>query len=195
MSNRTSSSPPNVTDLIEFSSPPARHFYSHDTSASSQMSLAEKYQTILALKQHRINTLIDLRRVEKAFAVLNTPDVSAPMTSAWTYYVSSNSLLAELRGLTRKYPFSSSCVDESKRRVYADPESNRSWNLCWLVLQKIKDDGLIGYYARYQATQPTSWGGRLPSSEQMERFTSILVQEWNSALEQMLRYWEEPPTQ
>lgn len=62
------------------------------------------------------------------------------MTAAWTYYVSSNSLLIELRGLTRNYPFSSYCIDEAKRRVYADPASNKSWNLCWLVLKKIKDE-------------------------------------------------------
>lgn len=61
------------------------------------------------------------------------------MTSAWTHYVSSHGLLTELRGLTKTYAFSSYCVDEAKRRVYADPESDRSWNLCWLVLKKIED--------------------------------------------------------
>jgi hypothetical protein len=101
---------------------------------------AEKHEAILALQHHRINTLIELRRIEKAFATLDTPDVSEPMTAAWSYYVNSHSLLTELRGLTKNYPFSSYCVDEAKRRVYADPESNRSWNLCWLVLRKIKNE-------------------------------------------------------
>jgi hypothetical protein len=35
---------------------------------------------------------------------------------------------------------SSECVDEAKRRVYADPSSDNSWNLCWLVLQKIQNE-------------------------------------------------------
>jgi hypothetical protein len=35
---------------------------------------------------------------------------------------------------------SSDCLDEAKRRVYTDPASNRSWNLCWLVLSKIKTE-------------------------------------------------------
>ncbi|KAH6618716.1 hypothetical protein C7974DRAFT_416071 [Boeremia exigua] len=163
-------------------------------SATHRMSLAEKHDTIVALQQHRINTLIDLRRVEKAFALLNSPDVSESMTAAWTYYVSSNSLLTELRGLTRTYPFSSYCVDEAKRRVYADPASNRSWNLCWLVLKKIKNDGLIGYYAQYQAGLPATWGGHTPTDAQIAQLTDILVREWKGALEQMLRYWEAPPT-
>ncbi len=62
------------------------------------------------------------------------------MTAAWTYYVSSHSLLTELRGLTKNYAFSSYCIDEARRRVYTDPQSNRSWNLCWLVLKKIQDE-------------------------------------------------------
>jgi hypothetical protein len=60
---------------------------------------------IQALQMHQVNTLIELRRIEKAFAVLGTPDVSEPMTTAWSYYVDSNSLLTEIRGLTRNYPF------------------------------------------------------------------------------------------
>jgi hypothetical protein len=35
---------------------------------------------------------------------------------------------------------SAECLEEAKRRVYSDPQSNRSWNLCWLVLSKIKDE-------------------------------------------------------
>lgn len=148
------------TDFSEFSNPPSRHYRLHNMSRPHHMTLvqpnlltqhlhstdapqAEKHETIIALQQHRINTLIDLRRVEQEFATLNTPDVTGPMTTAWTYYVSSHSLLTELRALTRTYAFSSHCVDEAKRRVYADPESNRSWNLCWLVLKKIEDEYVV----------------------------------------------------
>ncbi|KAJ4988785.1 hypothetical protein SVAN01_05762 [Stagonosporopsis vannaccii] len=188
------SSPTANTNFVSFCNQPARRYWMHSMSRSHYMSLTEKHETILALQQHRINTLIDLRRVEQAFALLNTPDVSEPMTAAWTYYVSSNSLLTELRGLTRSYAFSSYCVDEAKRRVYADPASNRSWNLCWLVLKKIEDDGLIMYYAQYQAALPASWRGCQPSDGQVKQFTEVLVGEWKGALQQMLRYWDVPPT-
>lgn len=43
---------------------------------------AEKERMIQALNTHRINTLSELRRTEKAFAKLGSPDVAAPMTAA-----------------------------------------------------------------------------------------------------------------
>jgi hypothetical protein len=61
------------------------------------------------------------------------------MTQAWTYYVTSNNMLSELRGLTRNYPFSSAMLDEAKWLVSNDPGSNRSWNYAWLVLVKVRD--------------------------------------------------------
>ncbi|OAL49980.1 hypothetical protein IQ07DRAFT_611798 [Pyrenochaeta sp. DS3sAY3a] len=163
-------------------------------SSARKITVAEKAQYIQALRAHQINTLVELRRIEKAFAVLGTPDCSEPMTSAWSYYVDSHSLLTELRGLTRNYPFSSDCLDEAKRRVYSDPASNRSWNLCWLVLSKTHTDQLIPYYARYQASLPAMWAGHKPSSEQITQLTNAFVAEWNWALGQMLRHWEQPPT-
>jgi hypothetical protein len=62
------------------------------------------------------------------------------MTAAWDYYVTSNQFLTELRGITRNYPFSGDVVAEAQRRVRADPDSNRSWNLAWLCLMKIRDE-------------------------------------------------------
>lgn len=41
---------------------------------------------ILALQSHQINTLVELRRVEKAFAILGSSDVAAPMTAACMVY-------------------------------------------------------------------------------------------------------------
>ncbi|KAH7359916.1 hypothetical protein BKA66DRAFT_514938 [Pyrenochaeta sp. MPI-SDFR-AT-0127] len=163
-------------------------------STSRRISAAEKQQYINALQTHQINTLTELRRVEKAFAVLGTPDCSEPMTLAWSYYVDSHSLLTEVRGLTRNYPFSSDCLDEAKRRVYSDPASNRSWNLCWLVLSKIQNDKLVPYYARYQASLPAMWAGHTPSSEQLTQLTNAFIAEWNYAISQMLRHWDQPPT-
>jgi hypothetical protein len=37
---------------------------------------------IQALRAHQVNTLVELRRIEKAFAVLGSPDVTEPMTAA-----------------------------------------------------------------------------------------------------------------
>ncbi|KAF1949218.1 hypothetical protein CC80DRAFT_555578 [Byssothecium circinans] len=163
-------------------------------SGSGRITAAEKEQLIQALNTHQINTLVELRRIEKAFAVLGSSDVSAPMTAAWSYYVNSNSLLTELRGLTKNYPFSSECVEEAKRRVYSDPESNRSWNFCWLVLAKVRSDQLLPYYAQYQASQPTMWGGRAPTKDGVTQLTNAFVAEWGYALDQMLRHWSHSPT-
>ena len=86
---------------------------------------AEKEQLVHALQSHRVNTLVELRRIEKAFAILGSPDVTEPMTAACkfavtqqvfnrvsrltrlagSYYVNSHSLLTELRALTKNYPF------------------------------------------------------------------------------------------
>ena len=125
---------------------------------------------IKALNTHRINTLIELRRIERIFAVIGTAQVAVPMTNACmpvtllgstfevnadheiigAHYVNSHGLLTELRSLTRNYPFSSDCLDEAKRRVYSDPTSNRSWNTCWLALTKIQ----LEYAFPYPRTSP-----------------------------------------
>jgi hypothetical protein len=49
---------------------------------NADVAQAEKDQYIHALRTHQINTVVELRRIEKAFAVLGTPDVSEPMTAA-----------------------------------------------------------------------------------------------------------------
>jgi hypothetical protein len=102
-------------------------------------------QLIESLNTHRINTLTELCRIERVAADPNTSEADqqafqSPMTTAWNYYVSSNNMLNELRGLTRNYPFSSEALNDAKWRVSNDPESNRSWNYAWLVLAKIRDE-------------------------------------------------------
>jgi len=62
------------------------------------------------------------------------------MTAAWDYYVNSNQFLSELRGLTQNYPFCGEMITDTLLRVRSDPESNRSWNLAWLCLVKIRDE-------------------------------------------------------
>jgi hypothetical protein len=63
-----------------------------------------------------------------------------PMTNAWNYYVGSNQFLTELRGLTPNYPICAEIVSEAQARVRNDPESNRSWNMAWLCLTKVRDE-------------------------------------------------------
>ena len=82
------------------------------------------------MRTHRVNTITELRRIEKIFAYLDSSEVTEPMTSAWAHYVNSNNLLNELRGLTKNFPFSSECLDEAKQMVVSDPSSVRSWNYC-----------------------------------------------------------------
>jgi hypothetical protein len=43
---------------------------------------AQKQALIDALNEHRINTLSELRRVERIFASLGSPDLNQPMTAA-----------------------------------------------------------------------------------------------------------------
>ena len=43
---------------------------------------AQKLALIEALNEHRINTLSELRRVERIFASLGSPDLNQPMTAA-----------------------------------------------------------------------------------------------------------------
>ena len=95
-----------------------------------------------SLRTHRVNTLTELRRIEKLLAQNgNTAkDVTEAMTTAWAHYVNSNNLLSELRGLTKNYPFSSECLDEAKWQVIGDPNSIKSWNYAWLILKKIRDE-------------------------------------------------------
>lgn len=93
-----------------------------------------------SLRTHRVNTLPELRRIEKLLASNgnHSADVTEAMTTAWAHYVNSNNLLSELRGLTKNYPFSSECLDEAKWQVIGDPSSTKSWNYAWLILTKIK---------------------------------------------------------
>lgn len=99
----------------------------------------DKEQLVHSLRTHRVNTITELRRIERLLAHLDAPEVTEPVNSAWRYYVNSNSLLNELRGLTRSYPFSSECLDEAKGTVIGDFERSSCWNYCRLVLVTIKN--------------------------------------------------------
>lgn len=116
------------------------------------------------------------------------------MTAAWDYYVTSNQMLSELRGLTRNYPFAGEIVSRALALVRADPDSNRSWNLAWLCLVKMQSDNLIGLVAASEAVKPEMWGGRLPEPDEAEQLAACFRYEWDLAVQNMLRHWSGSPT-
>ncbi|KAI0019041.1 hypothetical protein F4780DRAFT_464939 [Xylariomycetidae sp. FL0641] len=155
-------------------------------------------QLIDSLRTHRVNTLTELCRIERTAAECEDEEdaraFQEPMTAAWDFYVSSHQFLTELRGLTRNYPLAGSLVEEAHGLVLNDPESNRSWNLAWLCLVKIRDAGLIPKYAESEAWRKDMWGGRDPSQEEADQLALCFEREWMQAVEQMLRHWSVPPT-
>ncbi|KAI4126657.1 MAG: hypothetical protein LQ347_004884 [Umbilicaria vellea] len=164
------------------------------SQASPGFIYKDQDQLINSLRTHRVNTLTEIRRIEKVFAWLDPAEVTEPLTTAWSYYVNSNNLLNELRGLTKNYPFSSELLDEAKWQVIEDPESGRSWNYCWLVLTKIRDEQLVTKHAYLLAAKPAMWGGYIPTTERVEQLAAVCIDEWTAAVNQMLRHWDTPPT-
>lgn len=102
---------------------------------------------IESLQTHRVNTLTELCRIERVAASCDSEDdaraFQEPMTAAWRYYVNSNQMLSELRGLTSSYPFCGDILTQARLLVDNDPDSNRSWNLAWLCLVKIRDEYVL----------------------------------------------------
>ncbi|KAI0099870.1 hypothetical protein GGR51DRAFT_387160 [Nemania sp. FL0031] len=154
-------------------------------------------QMIESLRNHTVNTLTELCRIERAAVSCETEEemqaFQEPLAAAWDNYVISNQLLLELRGLTRNYPVSSSLVEEARLLVAEDPSSARSWNMAWLCLVKIRDAGLILTCAQAESQKPEMWGGRHPSPEEAEQLTRCFVYEWTQAIDKMLRHWRAAP--
>lgn len=152
---------------------------------------------IESLRNHTVNTLTELCRIERAAVACESEEemqaFQEPLAAAWDYYVSSHQLLLELRGLTRNYPVSSSLVEEARLLVGEDPNSARSWNMAWLCLVKIRDAGLILTCAQSESQKPEMWGGRHPSPEEAEQLTRCFVYEWSQAVDKMLRHWRAAP--
>ncbi|KAK4443362.1 hypothetical protein QBC34DRAFT_211689 [Podospora aff. communis PSN243] len=176
------------------------HHGSRHGSSSGKKSKASQStrQLIESLQTHRVNTLTELCRIERHAASCDSEEdaraFQGPMTAAWAYYVSSNQMLSELRGLTPNYPFCGDILTHAQGLVRNDPESNRSWNLAWLCLVKITDDDLIASFAGSEASRPEMWGGRQPSAEEAQQLAACFQYEWESAVQNMLRHWQATPT-
>ena len=153
---------------------------------------------IKSLNNHSVNTLTELCRIERiAASCEDEAEARAfqePMTTAWVYYVASNQLLIELRGFTGNYPISADIVHDAHARVRGDPNSNRSWNMAWLCLMKMRDDGLIPAYAAVEASKQEMWGTTVPTEEDVQQLAACFEYEWNLAVDQMLRHWQTPPS-
>ncbi|KAI4190102.1 MAG: hypothetical protein LQ346_004987 [Caloplaca aetnensis] len=152
------------------------------TSSPQNLSKADKDRLLHALRSRLINTLPELRRIERIFAALpnSAPDTTAqPMQTAWLNYVDSHSLLNELRGLTRHYPFSSACLDEAKASA---PRVSASGNFCWRVLKWVRDQLL--------AAKPAMWGGKTPSPAEVGQLAAACESEWTRAVTTLLRHWD-----
>lgn len=182
--------------------------------------MPQDVKTLLnSLRTHRVNTLTELRRIERILIPADITknldsstipnEIIEPLASAWLHYVYSNNLLSELRNLTRSCLFSSELLDEAKMLVTADPESGRSWNFAWLVLNKIENEcatfppqhltcsivnllgrELIDKHARDLSTNPDMWGGRSPAADEAKMLEDKCKGEWTWAVRQMLRNWE-----
>ncbi|KAI0913129.1 hypothetical protein F4823DRAFT_559394 [Ustulina deusta] len=150
-----------------------------------------------SLRNHTVNTLTELCRIERVATTCESEEEAQafqePMALAWDHYVTSNQMLLELRGLTRNYPVSSCLIEQARSLVRDDPDSNRSWNLAWLCLIKIRDAGLILTCAQSEALKPEMWGGRYPSPEEAEQLSRCFVYEWTQAIDTMLRHWRTAP--
>lgn len=189
-----------------------------ETQLTSQKSIGDLVES---LNSSRLRTLSDLRRIERV-AMTSTPDAAAalhaPLTAAWTRYVTSNQLLLELRGMTRNYPLCSEIIHEAHTRALGGPLAGRSWNLAWLILQEMREEyvppeqptpqckqpsyegvadrrsGLITCFAVVEAQKPEMWAGRRPSSDEMAQLAACFEAEWGYAVNTMLRTWTVPPT-
>ncbi|KAJ4150280.1 hypothetical protein LMH87_011037 [Akanthomyces muscarius] len=191
-------SPSTSSDMPPPPPPPPQHPSSPNRRRSPSPHTIQ--QLLDTLRHQRVNTITELCRIERAAAACTRPDdaraFQAPMTQAWVRYVTGHQLLSELRGLTRGYPFSAELVREAYARVRADPRSNRSWNLAWLCLVRIRDDddGLIAAYAVAEASKPGMWGGLVPREEDVLKLSGCFSREWTLAVSVMLKHWPVAPT-
>ncbi|KAJ2897142.1 hypothetical protein MKZ38_004960 [Zalerion maritima] len=168
------------------------------SSGSRAVHQSSVQDLIRSLQSHRVNTLTELCRIERVAASCDREEdaqaFQGPMTEAWNYYVSSRQFMTELRGLTPNYPFCGDVVADAHGRVVADQNSNRSWNLAWLILAKVQTDSMIPAYAASEAIRPEMWGEHEPTQGEIDQLAACFEYEWTAAISRMLRHWTSPPT-
>jgi hypothetical protein len=142
-------STPEPPSEMSYSTPNSDYSYAPAGTPQQTITIAEVNSMIQSLRSRRVNTLTELRRIERTLAVLPafSTEYIVNMTDAWNNYVNCNNFLNELRGLTRRYPFSAELLEEAKQRVINDANSSRSWNFAWLLLVKMRNE-----YASYRGS-------------------------------------------
>ncbi|KAL8802382.1 MAG: hypothetical protein Q9182_003872 [Xanthomendoza sp. 2 TL-2023] len=159
-------------------------------SNPSALNTTDLSSLLLSLRSHTINTLPALRRTERHLASLppTTPqlrDLKLALQNAWIYYVDYHHLLNELRGLTKTYPFSETCLEQAKSGV-----GKTLGNYCYGVLKRVKENGMIAAHARALAAKPVMWGGRKPSGAEVQKLAAACEGEWTRVVGLLLRHWE-----
>ncbi|MCJ1308481.1 hypothetical protein MMC25_002134 [Agyrium rufum] len=179
---------------VVFDYPGPQAFTFEAPPAGNQMNNIEQQKLITALREHRLNNILELCRIENV--LMNSDgellDLVEPLADAWSYYVGSHSLLNELRGLTRSFPFSSECLDEAKWLVDHDTQmGGGTQNYCLAVLMKIREESLVRKHAYIQTVAPEMWGGRSPSQSALNQLAERFIESWTDAVNRLLQYWEE----
>ncbi|KAK8075333.1 hypothetical protein PG997_009996 [Apiospora hydei] len=146
-------------------------------------------QQIDSLETHRVNTLTELCRIERAAAACENEEDSrafqAPMTQAWTYYVTtSGQFLTELRGLSRNYPFCAELVSEGAPARAGGPGE-----------QPELEPGVVVFGEDARGSwRKEMWQDRSPTEEEAEQLAQCFEYEWTQAVDTMLRHWPNSPT-
>ncbi|KAG6147059.1 hypothetical protein E4U25_003130 [Claviceps purpurea] len=172
-----------------------------ETSGRSQ---SHTRKLVDGFESSRANTLSKLMSFERmaedmiSSGEVEREDVEALRTSlsgAWSYYVASQQLAIELGNRTPHYNLPLDLIKESYSRVVQHPLSDQSRNVGWLILNKMKEDGLIAAFADTYARKPEMWEGEKVGLDAVPCLASHLETEWNAAVESILEYWDRQTTQ
>ncbi|KAK0612530.1 hypothetical protein B0T17DRAFT_475715, partial [Bombardia bombarda] len=141
----------------------------------------------------RFNTVKELCRAEQIFASGTTEEdaraLRGPMKSAWDHYVNSNQMLLEMQGLTPDCPFSGDILTKAQDLVRSDSNSDRSWNLAWLCLVRIRDHNLVAKCVVSKATRSELWADDIPTPEEIDQLADEFQVAWEEAVNGMLLNW------
>ncbi|KAG6077348.1 hypothetical protein E4U30_000969 [Claviceps sp. LM220 group G6] len=175
-----------------------------ETSQSGR-SQSHTRKLIDGFESSRANTLSKLMSFERMAEDMTSSedvdleDVEALRTSlsgAWSYFVASQQLAIELGNRTPHFNLPLDLIKESYSRVVLvqHPLSDQSRNVGCLILNKMKEDGLIAAFADTYARRPEMWEGEQVGLETVTCLASHLETEWNAAVESILEYWDRQTT-
>ncbi|KAG5942412.1 hypothetical protein E4U59_001123 [Claviceps monticola] len=171
-----------------------------ETSARSQSHTRKLVDGFESSRAKTLSKLMSFERMAKDMTSsgdVELEDVEALRTSlsgAWSYYVASQQLAIELVNRTPHYNLPLDLIKESYSRVIQHPLSDQSRNMGWLILNKMKEDGLIAAFADTYARKPEMWEGEQVGLDTVPCLASHLETEWNAVVESILEYWDRQTT-